>query len=79
MRVKSVSRQRAVSTQGQARRVGRHELGARYTAFSMIPGNGVYRVRRRRFAEARSGSIIGSIIGGSIIGAPSMETPTSAW
>ena len=25
----------------------------------MIPGNGVYRVRRRRFAEVRSGSIMG--------------------
>ena len=44
-------------------------LGARYTAFSKIPGNGVQRVRRRRFAEVRSDSIIGgSIIGGSIIG-----------
>ena len=58
----------------QARRVGGHALGARYTAFSMIPGNGVYRVRRRRFEEARSDSIkVGSIIiggsgnGGSIV------------
>ena len=52
--VKKVSRQRAVSTQGQARRAGGHALGARYTAFSMIQGNGVHRVRRRRFEEARS-------------------------
>ena len=43
----------------QARRVGGHALGAKHTAFSMIPGNGVYRVRRRRFAEARSDSTNG--------------------
>ena len=69
MRVKSASRQGAVSQNlVQARRVGSHALGARYTAFSMIPGNG-YRVRRRRFAEARSASIHGgSTIGGSISG-----------
>ena len=42
---------------GQPRRLGGHALGARYTAFSVIPGNGVYRVRRRRFEEARSDSI----------------------
>ena len=37
----------------QACRTGGHALGAWYTACSMIPGNGVYRVRRR-FAEVRS-------------------------
>ena len=48
----------------QARRVGGHALGAKYTALSMIPGNGVYRVRRRRFPKARSDSTTG----GSAIG-----------
>ena len=38
----------------QACRTGGHALGAWYTACSMIPGSGVYRVRRRRFAEERS-------------------------
>ena len=34
--------------------------------FPMIPGNGVYRVRRRRFADVRSGSTSGgSTTGGS--------------
>jgi len=38
-------------------------------ACCMIPSNGVYRVRRRRFAEVRSGSIMGgSGKGGSTIG-----------
>ena len=46
----------------QARRVGGHALGARHTAFSMISGKGVYRVRRRRFAEARPDSTIGGSI-----------------
>ena len=40
----------------KACRIGGQALGARYTACSMIPGNGVYRVRRRRSAEVRSGS-----------------------
>ena len=42
----------------QERPVSGHALGARYTSFSMIPSNGVYRVRRRRFAEAQSDSTI---------------------
>ena len=38
----------------QACRTGGHALGAWNTACSMIPRNGVCRVRRRRFAEVRS-------------------------
>ena len=52
----------------QACRKGDHAHGAKHTACSTIPGNVVYRVRRRRFAEIRSGSIMGgSGKGGSII------------
>ena len=39
----------------QACRIGGHAFGARYTACSMISGNGLNRVRRRRFAVVRSG------------------------
>ena len=38
----------------EARRAVGHALGVRYTPLSTIPGNAVYRVRRRRVAEARS-------------------------
>ena len=43
----------------QARRIDGHALGAKYTACFMIPGNGVYRIRRRRFAHERSVSTSG--------------------
>ena len=36
-------------------------LRDRYIAYSMIPGNGVHRVRRWRFAEVRSDSNMGGI------------------
>ena len=49
----------------QARRTGGHALGAWYTARSMIPGNGVCRVRGRSFAEVRSAD---STYGGSTSG-----------
>ena len=71
-RVRQISLQRAVTSQGQARRAGGHALGAKYTAFSMNPSNGMYRVRRRRFEEARSDSIIP-------LEAPAMQSPSSAW
>ena len=53
------------SPYNQARRASGHALGARYNAFSMIPVHGMYRVCRRRFAEARPDYTIGCSTFGS--------------
>ena len=50
----------------QACRIGGQAIETRYTAFSMILGNGVYRVRRWRFADVR----LAPTSGGSTIRGP---------